>query len=141
MHRTLIHEPTYTQALSELGDIQRLDDALTGVEWALATNPEVYDIVKGTRARWITAAARVVPRRRRRTACPPRIRRGHRAGSVTTKRTVRYVYREGSDAAQSFERTMDNILRVSKEALAEREAAYQKSRANRDRPGPRPRHK
>lgn len=49
MHRTLIHERTYEYSLSELGsDIERLDDALTGVEWALSTNPEVYDVVAGT---------------------------------------------------------------------------------------------
>lgn len=49
MERTLIHEPTYAYALKALGsDIQRLDDALTGIEWALSTNPEVYDVVKGT---------------------------------------------------------------------------------------------
>jgi hypothetical protein len=50
MERTLIHERTYEHALAQLGtDIRRLDDALTGVEWALATNPEVYEIVRGTR--------------------------------------------------------------------------------------------
>lgn len=49
MERTLIHESTYTRALEELGhDLQRLDDALVGVEWALATNPEVYDVIRGT---------------------------------------------------------------------------------------------
>jgi len=49
VERTLIHEPTYTYALQSLGaDIRRLDNALTGVEWALSTNPEVYDIVRGT---------------------------------------------------------------------------------------------
>lgn len=49
MERTLIHEKTYAYALEQLGpDIARLDDALTGVEWALATNPEVYEVVKGT---------------------------------------------------------------------------------------------
>lgn len=49
MERTLVHEQTYSAALAALGsDIRRLDDALTGVEWALSTNPEVYDVVKGT---------------------------------------------------------------------------------------------
>ena len=49
MQRTLIHENTYRRALAELGtDLRRLDDALVGVEWAVATNPEVYDVVKGT---------------------------------------------------------------------------------------------
>ena len=50
MERTLIHEQTYVAALKELGpDLKRLDEALTGVEWALGANPEVDDIVKGTR--------------------------------------------------------------------------------------------
>lgn len=43
---------------------------------------------------------------------------------------------EGPDAAERFERTMDHLLRVSKEELARREATYQASRADRDRPGP-----
>jgi hypothetical protein len=49
MERTLVHEDTYEESLKALGsDLQRLDDALIGVMWALSTNPEVYDIVKGT---------------------------------------------------------------------------------------------
>lgn len=49
MERTLVHEQTYIHALKAIGDdIRRLDDALTGVEWALSTNAEVYDVVKGT---------------------------------------------------------------------------------------------
>jgi len=37
-------------------------------------------------------------------------------------------YRDGLDAAHRFERTMDRILKVSKEELTKREATYQKSR-------------
>ena len=53
MERTLIHEDTYIHALNELSaelgsDIRRLDNALTGVEWALSTHPEVYDVIRGT---------------------------------------------------------------------------------------------
>lgn len=49
MERTLIHEPAYAYALKGLAsDIRRLDEVLVGVEWALSTNPEVYDVVKGT---------------------------------------------------------------------------------------------
>ena len=49
MHRTLIHDHTYTAALAALSqNLRRLDDALVGVEWALATNPEVYDVMRGT---------------------------------------------------------------------------------------------
>lgn len=47
------------------------------------------------------------------------------------------VYREGVDAAQTFDGAMTRILKVSKEELAKREATYQKSRASKDRPGPR----
>lgn len=38
---------------------------------------------------------------------------------------------EGPDAAQRFDRTMDRILRVSKDELAKREAAYQKTKPHR----------
>ena len=40
----------------------------------------------------------------------------------------RTEYNEGPDAARRFERTMNRVLKVSKEELARREAAYQKSR-------------
>lgn len=49
------------------------------------------------------------------------------------------VAAEGPEAARRFERAVTRVLSVSKEELAEREAAYQKSRAHKDRPGPRPR--
>lgn len=47
--RELIESAVYTAALKALGDPERLDDALSGAYWALATNPEVYEVVKGLR--------------------------------------------------------------------------------------------
>jgi hypothetical protein len=49
----------------------------------------------------------------------------------------RKEYREGPDAAQRFDDTMRRILSVPKDELTKREAAYQKSRADKPRPGPR----
>lgn len=49
----------------------------------------------------------------------------------------RKEYREGPEAAERFDRTLSRVLNVSKDELAKREAAYQKSRAHKDRPGPR----
>jgi hypothetical protein len=46
-YREVIESATFTTALGELGDIRRLDEVLTGVYWALSTNPEVYEVVKG----------------------------------------------------------------------------------------------
>ena len=42
------------------------------------------------------------------------------------KRTADFV--EGTEAAQRFEKTMDRILRVSKQELTKRETAYQRKR-------------
>jgi hypothetical protein len=50
-------------------------------------------------------------------------------------------YHEGIEAARQFDDSLGRIVKVSKDELAKREAAYQQSRANRDRPGPRPRKK
>jgi hypothetical protein len=49
----------------------------------------------------------------------------------------RKEHREGPEAADRFEGALNRLLRVSKEELAKREAAYQKSREHKDRPGPR----
>lgn len=48
-------------------------------------------------------------------------------------------YHEGPQAAQRFERTLGHVLKVSKEELARREAAYQEASARRHRPGPKKR--
>jgi hypothetical protein len=45
-------------------------------------------------------------------------------------------YREGPRAAERFNRTLREVLGVSKEELAKREAEYQESRKHRVRPGP-----
>jgi hypothetical protein len=47
MLRTLVHAPEYTNQLRTLGDIQRLDDVLAGMEWALGSRAEYFDIVEG----------------------------------------------------------------------------------------------
>lgn len=46
-------------------------------------------------------------------------------------------YRKGPDAAQRFDQTMARVLTVSKEELSRRETAYQESREDKPRPGPR----
>lgn len=47
-------------------------------------------------------------------------------------------YHDGPEAAERFKATMNRVLKVSKEELAKREAAYKKSRrAKKSRPTPR----
>ena len=51
----------------------------------------------------------------------------------------RKEYREGTDAARRFDATMQRLMKVSKDELTKREAAYQKaSRAKPVRRGPIP---
>ena len=50
----------------------------------------------------------------------------------------RAEYQEGPEAAWRFEHGMSRILRVSKEELAKREAAYQDSTRHKPRRGPKP---
>ena len=50
-------------------------------------------------------------------------------------------YTEGPTAASQFETALGKLVKVTKEELAEREAAYQKERSTKDRPGPKPRRK
>ena len=47
-------------------------------------------------------------------------------------------YREGRDAADHFSGAIKRVSTVTKEELARREANYQESRADKDRPGPHP---
>lgn len=47
IYRELVESVPYTAQVLALGGFERLDDALTGVCWALSTNPEIFDIVKG----------------------------------------------------------------------------------------------
>ena len=51
-------------------------------------------------------------------------------------RPKRTILQEGPEAAWRFEHAMGEILRVSKEDLAEREAKYQETRKTKARPGP-----
>jgi hypothetical protein len=46
-HRQLIESTAYTACLAELGDVGVIDDALTGIMWALSINPEAFPIVPG----------------------------------------------------------------------------------------------
>ena len=45
--RQIRHSETYDTRLAALGDIRRLDDALTGVEWALSRSPEDFGVIEG----------------------------------------------------------------------------------------------
>ena len=40
MHRTLVESPLYEEQLKQIGGGAYLDEALSGVAWALSTNPE-----------------------------------------------------------------------------------------------------
>lgn len=53
-------------------------------------------------------------------------------------RPKRVEYHEGSEATWRAEHALSTILSVSKEELARREAAYEKSRKNKPRRGPKP---
>jgi hypothetical protein len=45
--RNLVESPLYTKQLSELGDVERLDEVLRGVLWGISTNPEAFDLIPG----------------------------------------------------------------------------------------------
>lgn len=45
---TLVDDPDYARQAEQIADIQRLDDALNGLMWAIANNPEVYDVIIDT---------------------------------------------------------------------------------------------
>lgn len=45
--RTLIESELYSREVARLGDVERLDDALTGVTWAISMMPEEFPILKG----------------------------------------------------------------------------------------------
>jgi hypothetical protein len=47
LERQLIESKEFSEQAAALGNLPRLDDALVGVTWALSTNPEVFDVVKG----------------------------------------------------------------------------------------------
>jgi hypothetical protein len=47
IHWELCESASYTDALSALGDVRVIDDALTGITWALSKNPEAFPIVQG----------------------------------------------------------------------------------------------
>lgn len=45
--RQLVESLNFTACLAELGDTRVIDAALTGLTWALSTNPEAFPIVPG----------------------------------------------------------------------------------------------
>jgi hypothetical protein len=45
---TIVDDPDYARQAEQIADIQRLDDALNGLMWAIANNPEVYDVIIDT---------------------------------------------------------------------------------------------
>lgn len=49
MLRELIESQTYREQVAALGGAERMDDVLLAATWALSTNPEVYETVKGFR--------------------------------------------------------------------------------------------
>lgn len=49
----------------------------------------------------------------------------------------RKEYHEGAEASERFERTLSRVLTVTKDQLTKREDTYLKSRADKNRPGPR----
>jgi hypothetical protein len=72
-------------------------------------------------------------------AGPVKLRPWFSMASRPPRRSRRATYRDGVDAAQRFEGGLQAILSISKKELNRREDEYQKSRAHKDRPGPRPR--
>ena len=49
--REIKETPPYSTQLAALGNVKRLDDALKGVMWSLATKPEEWEQIPGTRLR------------------------------------------------------------------------------------------
>ena len=47
---------------------------------------------------------------------------------ASDRKPTEHSHREGPEAVHRFEGTMERLLRISKEELAKREAAYKKSR-------------
>jgi hypothetical protein len=43
----LVESREYTEELSTFGGVSRLDDALLGIHWALATRPSAFPVVAG----------------------------------------------------------------------------------------------
>jgi len=49
--RTLVETDQYAAELASLGNIRRLDEALRGLMWSLATKPEEWEQIPGMRLR------------------------------------------------------------------------------------------
>jgi hypothetical protein len=44
---TLVESELYSHQVAQLGDIERIDDALTGVTWAISMMPEDFPPLRG----------------------------------------------------------------------------------------------
>jgi hypothetical protein len=47
--RTLIDSKEYAKAFAKIGDAERLDSAIAGLTWAIATNPADFPLVPGVK--------------------------------------------------------------------------------------------
>ena len=47
--RTLVESELYTKQLSELGDPQYVDEKLRSLLWGIATTPESFELIPGTK--------------------------------------------------------------------------------------------
>jgi hypothetical protein len=45
--RSLIESETYTEQLSKIGNVERLDEALSGIYWGIAKQPSDFPIIGG----------------------------------------------------------------------------------------------
>lgn len=46
---TLVEAHLYTESLGKLGNVERLDEALTGLLWAISRRPDDFPVVSGSK--------------------------------------------------------------------------------------------
>ncbi len=50
--RSIVYDPAFEREIERLGiDYERLDEALTGIEWGMSNSPEVFPEVYGSKLR------------------------------------------------------------------------------------------
>ena len=49
--RRIVRTTEFDEQCAALGPVDRMDEALEAVEWAIATNPDVFPVVVGTKVR------------------------------------------------------------------------------------------
>ena len=69
MH-TLIESELYSHQAAQLGDIERIDDALTGVTWAISVMPEEFPPLRGLGQLRVAKSERL---KRNRVRATPRV--------------------------------------------------------------------